>query len=304
MALPIVFHPNYVTPLPEGHRFPMEKFGFICDILLRDGVAQPYQFHTPGITTPLELQLVHQQSYIHEFLTGNLAPAAQRKTGLPWSPGLVTRTCTAVAGTILTAQLALVNGLACNTAGGTHHAFPEYGSGFCIFNDLAVTAAYIRSTTTAQRILIIDLDVHQGDATAYTFRNTPDVFTYSLHCEANFPFRKQKSDMDVALPVGIEDTAYMKALHDTVPDLLSAFKPDLVLYDAGVDPHKDDLLGKFSLTDDGLFQRDYFVLSHCAANGFPVAAVVGGGYAKDRWALAKRHTILHRAASKVYQKFC
>ena len=304
MTLPIVFHPNYVTPLPEGHRFPMEKFGYIYETLMRDGVARPEQIYSPEIATPEILQLVHHEAYVHQFLTGSLAPAAQRKIGLPWSPGLVTRTCTAVAGTILTTQLALTNGIACNTAGGTHHAFPEYGSGFCIFNDLAIAAEYIRHYTEAQRILIIDLDVHQGDATAYAFRHTPTVFTYSLHCEANFPFRKQQSDMDVALPAGTEDADYLKALHNTVPDILSEFKPDLVLYDAGVDPHKDDLLGKFSLTDEGLYQRDYFILSHCAANGFPVAAVVGGGYAKNRRELAYRHTILHRAATEVYRKFC
>ncbi len=194
MNLPIVYHPNYVTPLPEGHRFPMPKFGKLYELLLSDRLATPQQFHTPKLPPREWLELVHTSEYVQAYLQGTLDPKAQRRIGLPWSPALVNRTCTAVGGTILTAQLALTHGLACNTAGGTHHAFPNYGSGFCIFNDLAIASRVLQKLGLVQTILIIDLDVHQGDGTAFIFQDDSSVFTFSMHCEVNFPGTKQKSD--------------------------------------------------------------------------------------------------------------
>lgn len=298
--LPLVYNPYYITPLPEGHRFPMMKFKAVRDILLEDGIAKPEQFHTPEIASAATLHAVHTPEYVTHFCEGTLNRDAMRRIGFPWSTGLVQRTRTAVGGTLLTAHLALQHGLACNTAGGTHHAFPDFGSGFCIFNDLAVTAQIIKSEGLADRILIIDLDVHQGDGTALAFQNDPDIFTFSMHCDINFPFKKQHSDLDVALPAGMEDDAYLKKLAEYIPDLLSEFNPDLVLYDAGADPHKDDRLGKLALTDKGLYDRDAFVISRCLANGFPVACVIGGGYDTDIRKLACRHTLLHRAADALY----
>jgi acetoin utilization deacetylase AcuC-like enzyme len=301
-AVPLVYHPDYVVPLPPEHRFPMPKFGKIYDILLSEGIARPGQFNLPPIASRAWLEQVHTTDYVGTFLAGKLEPKAQRRIGLPWSPALVKRTCAAVGGTVLTARLALQYGLACNTAGGTHHAFPDFGSGFCIFNDLAVATRLVQNECLAARVLIVDLDVHQGDGTAVIFQDDPTVFTFSMHCQKNFPFRKQQSDLDIPLPEGLTDAAYLRTLTAHLPALLTNFKPDLVLYDAGVDPHCADRLGKLALSDEGLYQRDKLVLETCLRQGYPVATVVGGGYDKDVSALSYRHVLLHRAANELYQR--
>jgi acetoin utilization deacetylase AcuC-like enzyme len=300
MDLPLVYHPGYVAPLPSTHRFPMVKFRRLYEMLLA-GVAQPHQFHCPDVPPRNWIELVHHPSYVEGYYTGTLDARAQRRIGLPWSDSLMQRTRIAVGGTVLTAKLALETGLACNTAGGTHHAFPNYGSGFCIFNDLAIAARVMLQEKRVQRILIVDLDVHQGDGTALIFQGDDRVFTFSMHCEANFPGRKQVSDLDIPLPTGLEDHDYLQTLDRYLPDLLSQVKPDLVLYDAGVDPHRDDRLGKLALTDHGLFCRDMQVLHTCVSQGYPVACVIGGGYSDDFDALVYRHSLLHRAASEVYR---
>jgi len=301
--LPLVYHPDYVAPLPAGHRFPMAKFGLLHDRLLAQNVATPEQFHQPATPDRSLLELVHEPAYVSAYLQGTLSPQAQRRIGLPWSPNLVRRTCCAVGGTILTAELALGQGLACNTAGGTHHAFPGYGSGFCIFNDCAIAARFLQQQGRVDRVLIIDLDVHQGDGTAAIFRDDPTVFTFSMHCESNFPLRKQSSDLDVPLPEGLEDGDYLQILDRYLPDLLSHVKPDLVFYNAGVDPHGGDRLGKLALTDEGLWRREMQVLGACWRGGYPVAAVIGGGYGEDLAALIDRHSLLHRAASVIYRTY-
>lgn len=303
MNLPIIYNPGYVAPLPEGHRFPMSKFRQLYELLLADGVAHLEQFHPPERPPHEWIELVHTPEYVQAYCEGTLDAKAQRRIGLPWSPALVNRTCTAVGGTILTAQLALSHGLACNTAGGTHHAFPSYGSGFCIFNDLAIAARVLQKLELVHKVLIVDLDVHQGDGTAFIFQNDPSVFTFSMHCEVNFPGTKQQSDLDVPLPIGMEDDAYLQTLAKYLPDLLSNVKPDLVLYDAGVDPHAGDRLGKLALTDTGIFRREMQVLSTCVSSGYPVACVIGGGYADDLKSLVWRHSLLHRAASEVYRHY-
>lgn len=280
----------------------MAKFSGLVEQLLRDRVITPAQVYQPG-APPLEwLQLVHSPSYIGAYCQGTLDAKAQRRIGLPWSPALVQRTCTAVGGTILTAKLALEHGLACNTAGGTHHAFPDYGSGFCIFNDLAVTARVLRHQGIVERILIIDLDVHQGDGTAWIFQRDPAVFTFSMHCGVNFPGTKQHSDLDVPLPEGMEDAEYLACLGHYLPDLLSQVRPQLVLYDAGVDTHKADRLGKLAMSNDGLYQRDSLVLETCLRGGYPVASVIGGGYGDSLEDLIFRHSLLHRAAVAVQRR--
>ncbi|RMF04515.1 MAG: histone deacetylase [Chloroflexi bacterium] len=300
MLLPIVYHPDYVTPLPPEHRFPMPKFGVIYNVLCQDGLAAPDQFHLPQIAAIDALTQVHTPDYVADFCNGALPAKAIRRIGLPWTENLVKRTRMAVGGTILTAQLALRHGLACNTAGGTHHAHANFGSGFCIFNDLAVAARYVQHAGLAHKILIVDLDVHQGDGTAAIFAGDPTVFTLSMHCQKNFPFRKQQSNLDVPLAEGLGDGDYLRVLADTLPGVLEMFRPDLVLYDAGVDPHHADRLGKLALTDDGLLRRDRLVLETCLRRGFPVATVVGGGYDKNVQALARRHTLLFRAAAELY----
>jgi acetoin utilization deacetylase AcuC-like enzyme len=301
--LPLVYHPDYVAPLPDSHRFPMEKFRRLSEILVEDGVAHPSQFHRPELPPVDWLELVHTPDYVQQYRTGTLDARAQRRIGLPWSPALANRTCIAVGGTVLTAKLALECGLACNTAGGTHHAFPSFGSGFCIFNDMAIATRVLQHLGLVQKVLIVDLDVHQGDGTAVIFQDDPSVFTFSMHCEVNFPGTKQQSDLDVPLPEGMEDDDYLRTLADYLPDLLSQVRPDLVLFDAGVDTHVGDRLGKLALTDSGLYRREMQVLSTCAAQGYPVACVIGGGYADDFNALVYRHSILHRAASEVFRQY-
>ncbi|MBR8830433.1 MAG: Acetoin utilization protein AcuC [Chroococcopsis gigantea SAG 12.99] len=302
MALPVVYHPDYVTPLPDGHRFPMPKFQLLHDLLLEDGVTDKHSIHSPEIASTELIGLVHNREYVEAFCRGTLEAKAARRIGLPWSEGLVKRTHTALGGSILTAKLALKHGIACNTAGGTHHAFPDYGSGFCIFNDLAVICKVLQKSGLVKKVLIIDLDVHQGDGTAFIFQEDRDVFTFSMHCEANFPGTKQKSDLDVPLPIGLDDDGYLQILARYLPDLLTGTKPDLVLYDAGVDPHVNDRLGKLCLTDTGIYRREMMVLSSCLAAGYPVAAVIGGGYASDIESLVYRHSLVHRAAREVFYK--
>ena len=298
--IPIVYHPHYVAPLPQGHRFPMVKFQKLYELLLKDGILTPENLYQPEIPDQSLLELVHTPDYIENYCQGTLDAKAQRRIGLPWSSELVRRTCTAVGGTILTAKLALEYGIACNTAGGTHHAFPDFGSGFCIFNDLAIAARVLQKWGLVKQVLIVDLDVHQGDGTAFIFQNDPQVFTFSMHCEINFPSRKQTSDLDVPLPEGLDNDGYLQILANYLPDLLSQVKPDLVLYDAGVDTHVGDRLGKLALTDEGLYRRERQVLSTCRAGGYPVACVIGGGYAEEMEGLVYRHSLLHRAARDVY----
>lgn len=300
MPLPIVYHPDYVTPLPQGHRFPMAKFQEVYHLLLQEQIIAPSQVHTPPVATESQICRVHDATYVSDYLTGGLSEKAMRRIGLPWSPELVTRTCTAVGGTIMTTELAIEYGLACNTAGGTHHAFPDFGSGFCIFNDMGIAAKTLLERGTVNRILIVDLDVHQGDGTAVAFAHEPRVFTFSMHCETNFPFTKQKSDLDVPLPDGLDDDGYLRSLNDHLPGLLHTVRPDLVIYDAGVDPHHSDRLGKLNLTDAGLLKRDEMVLSSCVRQGIPAACVIGGGYDDDIRSLARRHALLHRAASRIF----
>jgi acetoin utilization deacetylase AcuC-like enzyme len=282
----------------------MPKFKLLYDLLLQEGIATPEYSYTPEMPAKDIIELVHTPEYVEAYCQGVLDDKAQRRIGLPWSQGLVTRTCTAVGGTILTAKLALEYGIACNTAGGTHHAFPSYGSGFCIFNDLAIASRVLQKLGMVKQILIVDLDVHQGDGTAYIFAKEPTVFTFSMHCEANFPAKKQQSDLDVSLPEGLDDDGYLQILAQYLPDLLSQIKPDLVLYDAGVDTHLGDHLGKLCLTDTGIYRREMQVLSTCAAGGYPVACVIGGGYGPSMKELVYRHSLLHRAAQVIYQKCC
>lgn len=301
--LPIVYHPDYVAPLPPGHRFPMAKFGKVYEWLVRDGIANLDQFHLPLRAAETLLHLAHAPTYVTAYLEGTLDERAMRRIGFPWSAALVNRTCTAVGGTVLTAELALQNGLACSTAGGTHHAFYDFGSGFCIFNDLVIAARHLLQQAKVRRVLIIDLDVHQGDGTAAICANDDRIFTFSMHCGDNFPFRKQQSDLDRELPVGADDGVYLRTLADILPDLLSQVQPDFIFYDAGVDPHVEDALGKLALTNDGLYQRDYYVIDACLAQRMPVATVIGGGYQKDIDRLARRHCTVHRAASDLFQRY-
>jgi acetoin utilization deacetylase AcuC-like enzyme len=247
-----------------------------------------------------QLEVVHSRAYIDAFLNGVLERQAARRIGLPWSKGLAKRTVTAVGGTLLTLRLALQQGLACNLGGGTHHAFPDYGSGFCIFNDASVAARLLLREELVQQVLIVDLDVHQGDGTAFIHQNEPSVFTFSMHCAINFPFQKQHSDLDLPLPENMEDAEYLNILEARLPALLDRVSPDLVIYNAGVDPYLKDPLGKLNLSLEGLKTRDRFVLESCATRKIPAGCVIGGGYSKDHAELTYRHSLIHRTAASVF----
>lgn len=279
----------------------MPKFGKVYRHLVCSGIATVDQFHVPTPATRDLLELAHDPDYVTAYTSGTLDARAMRRIGLPWSAGLVNRTVTAVGGTLLTVELAIKHGLAASTAGGTHHAYAGFGSGFCIFNDMAVAACWAIRQGLARRVLIVDLDVHQGDGTAAILAGDSSVFTFSMHCGDNFPFRKQHSDLDVALPVGMDDDPYLAVLREHLPEVLQRAAPDLVIYDGGVDPHRDDKLGKLALTDAGLYRRDTYVIDSCVGRGLPVACVIGGGYDADHDRLARRHCLMHQAASDVFQ---
>ncbi|MHB8285836.1 MAG: histone deacetylase family protein, partial [Caulobacteraceae bacterium] len=285
-------------------RFSMEKFRRLAEVLVEAGLvgageAADGGFHRPE---PADFALItgaHDPVYARQMFDACAPREVERRIGLPITRSVVDRSRAATGGTLLTARLALAQGLACNTAGGSHHAARGYGAGFCTFNDVAVASRALLAEGAVERILVVDVDVHQGDGTAFIFEDEPAVFTFSMHGAKNYPARKARSDLDLELPDGTEDAAYLSALAGVLPDLLERVQPQLVFYNAGVDPHADDKLGRLSLSDDGLAARDTYVIETCLRAGAPVAGVIGGGYDADIDRLARRHATLHRAAQAV-----
>lgn len=298
MTLPMVWHPDYSIPQPEGHPFPMGKF-----TALGRWLTQAEMPHTRPSPAPWRaLQSVHEEHYLRALASGHLDARAQRRIGFTCTVELFERCRLETGGTLLAVDLALQRGLACNAAGGTHHAHRDFGSGYCLLNDLAVAARFALDQRDVQRVLIIDLDVHQGDGTAALLAGEPRAFTFSMHCGDNFPARKQHSDLDIALPRGTSDEGYLAELNTVLPWLLDSVSPDLVLYDAGVDVHIDDRLGHLHLTDAGLMARDVAVISACRERNIPTACVIGGGYDRDLTRLAARHATVFRAANTVLEE--
>jgi len=293
---PFVHHPHYRAELASDHPLVINKFHRLAELLVAEGLAPEGVFHTPEPATEALLSGPHDAEYVRAVLDGVLSRERQRRIGLPLTPEIIRRARAVCGGTLLAARLALTHGLACNTAGGSHHAGPDFGAGFCIFNDVAVAAQALLDEGAVRRILVVDLDVHQGDGTALIFAGDTRVFTFSMHADRNFPVRKALSDLDLALPDGVGDTEYLERLHSVLPDLMRRVRPELTFYVAGVDPHEDDRLGRLKLTDGGLLQRDLYVLETCLALGSPVVGVLGGGYDRDVDRLASRHATLHRAA--------
>ena len=253
--------------------------------------------------TPCALEILtatHHPDYVQGFQTGTLDQKAMREIGLPWSDGLRDRTLLALGGSIKTCELAREFGLASHLAGGTHHAHYDRGSGFCIYNDLAVSARYLVSQGFASRVLIFDCDVHQGDGTAAILANDAHTFTCSIHAKKNFPVRKVDSDLDMNCPDGMTDDAYVSLVLETLDAVIASWHPDFVIYDAGSDVHVDDVLGRLSVTTEGLYARDYGVISRIRGLGIPCATVIGGGYDKDRVRVAARHGVVVRAAQAVF----
>jgi acetoin utilization deacetylase AcuC-like enzyme len=298
---PIIHHPAFRAEMPAGHRFPMDKFSRLAAVLEAEGVAGPAGFVRPEPIDLESLLLVHDEAYVRGVIELTLPADLVRRVGLPNTESVARRAQAAVGGTLLAARLALEHGIACNTAGGSHHAQADTGAGFCVFNDVAVAVRRLQAEGRVRQVLVVDLDVHQGDGTARIFEGDPSVFTFSMHAEKNFPARKAVSDLDVDLPDGTGDEAYLNALSGVLPDLLARLAPDLVFFNAGVDPHADDKLGRLSLSDEGLARREAFVLGSCLERGVPVAGVIGGGYDADIDRLAHRHALLHRAAREALE---
>ncbi|TXM73602.1 histone deacetylase [Methylobacterium sp. WL69] len=285
---PIVYHPDYQATLPDGHRFPMGKYRRLSEVLLARGLA-PQGFVRPEPAGVDLIAGVHDRTYVESVLALTVPREVEREIGLPVGASVVARSRASVAGTLLAARLALAHGLAGSSAGGSHHARRGGGAGFCIFNDVAIAARTLHREGTIARAVVIDCDVHQGDGTADCLSDSPDLFTFSLHAEKNYPTRKIAGDRDVGLPDGLEDAGYLAALEAHVGPLLDAVAPDLVFYNAGVDPHRDDRLGRLALTDAGLAARDRHVVAAARSRNIPLVAVIGGGYATDIDALAARH---------------
>ncbi|MEM1177389.1 MAG: histone deacetylase [Acidobacteriota bacterium] len=278
---------RFVLPLPEGHRFPMAKYRRLRERV--DAELGSVALEVPPAATDTELLRVHTPGYVRAVVSGDVDPKAWRRVGFPWSPELVERSRRSVGGTVASAQAALADGVAVNLAGGTHHAFADRGEGFCVFNDVAVAARALQAAGAVDRVLVIDLDVHQGNGTAAIFAADPTVFTLSLHGARNYPFKKESSDIDVPLADGTTDKDYLDALDAALDRALPASGADLVFFLAGADPYVGDRLGKLSLSRRGLRRRDRLIFDRCEGGGVPVAVVMAGGYSPDVEDIAAIH---------------
>jgi acetoin utilization deacetylase AcuC-like enzyme len=285
--LHVVHHPGYVAPGRPGSGHNFNKYGLVMTALAESGAA--VTIHAPEPMPRRWLEEVHDPDYVAEVIDCAVPPDKERRIGFAVGERVALRAQLSPGGTWLAAQLAKAHGFAANAAGGSHHALHDTGAGYCVFNDLAVAANRLLAEGDADRVLIVDLDVHQGDGTAALLAGRPDVFTLSVHAERNFPARKARSSLDVALPDGTGDDAYMQVVHETLPRVMADFAPDLILYQAGVDPHAEDRLGRLGLSDAGIEARDRLVMRMAREAGVPLASALGGGYGADIMAVARRH---------------
>lgn len=285
--LHVVHHADYMAPRPERGSFRFDKYYLVMEELRRSGAA--ITEHAPDPMPREWLEAVHCPDYVDQVFRAEVPRDKERRIGFPVTPAITSRVRHTNGGTWLAARLAMRHGYAANSAAGSHHALHDTGAGYCVFNDLAVAANRLIAERHAGRVLIVDLDVHQGDGTASLTAGREDIFTLSLHAEKNFPVRKARSSRDVGLPDGVDDDGYMAALTRHLPEVLADFAPDVVLYQAGVDPHAEDKLGRLALSDAGLALRDRFVVASCRGRGLPVASALGGGYGDDPRVVAARH---------------
>jgi len=276
----IYYHDIFTFQLPEGHRFPADKYALFRQKLLKEGVVKDQNLHIPKVASDEQLLLIHDAEYLDKVKQGRLTEKEIRRIGLPWSVELVERGLRSVNSTIAACRAANEDGISINLGGGTHHAFSDHGAGYCIFNDCAVAARVMQTEARAERILILDCDVHQGDGTASIFANDSTVFTVSIHGEKNYPLHKELSDLDIALPDKTGDEDYLAALKKGIQQSIALAKADLVIYLAGADPFEDDRLGRLSLSKPGLEQRDRLVFESCQHAGLPIAVVMSGGYGR------------------------
>ena len=298
--LKIAYHPIYKHPLPEGHRFPMEKYDLLPRQLLHEGSCLKEHFFEPQKAKDKEVLRCHTQEYVNALKQLEIDPRAQRKTGFPLSQELVDRELIIAQGTIDGCHYALENGIAMNIAGGTHHAYTNHGEAFCLLNDQAIAARYLQSNGLAKKILIVDLDVHQGNGTAEIFKNDPSVFTFSMHGKANYPFKKELSDLDIALETDTGDTTYLAILKEALPQLIQEQQPDFIFYLCGVDILATDKLGKLGCSVQGCKERDRFVLQSCYDLNIPVQCSMGGGYSPDIKVIVDAHANTYRLAQEIY----
>ncbi|WP_373057671.1 histone deacetylase [Zunongwangia sp. H14] len=298
--LKIAYHPIYKHPLPEGHRFPMEKYELLPKQLLHEGTCTEENFFQPEIPQEEYILAVHDKEYYFRLKNQELSPHEVRKTGFPLSKALYEREIIIADGTMKCCHFALENGISFNIAGGTHHAYSHRGEAFCLLNDQAIAARYLQHKNLAEKILIVDLDVHQGNGTAEIFQNDPSVFTFSMHGKGNYPFKKEKSDLDIEIPDGTGDHEYLKILKKTLPKLIEQQKPDFIFYLSGVDILESDKLGKLSCSIEGCKERDRYVLQTCHDLKIPVQCSMGGGYSADIRIILDAHANTYRQAQQIY----
>ncbi|MGI8639332.1 MAG: histone deacetylase family protein [Pyrinomonadaceae bacterium] len=295
----IFYSPYYYADIGEGHVFPIKKFELVRDKLLGEGTLQNEEIIEPQPAKTEDLLLVHTEDYITRLVDGTLTVKEVRKLGLPWSKSLVRRTFLAVSGTINASFQALESGIASNLAGGTHHAFPDRGEGFCVLNDVAVAVRVLQREKVAQRFLIVDCDVHQGNGTAFIFQNEEEIFTFSMHGAKNYPLFKEKSNLDIELPDRTSDTEYLEILNEALPRVF-LHNPDIIFYLGGADPFEKDKLGRLGLTMEGLRARDEMVLEFAKQCEVPIVTVMSGGYALDINDTVEIHCNTIRAAKKIF----
>jgi acetoin utilization deacetylase AcuC-like enzyme len=297
----LAYHKDYFVALPPSHPFPMAKYPLLYERLRRNGLVGDGSLIEPAEADLEELRLVHTDEYLERLAAGSLDAAAVRKLGVPWSAALWRRSRLAARGTLEAARAALDDGLAGNLAGGTHHAFPSHGEGFCVLNDVAIAIRVLQREGRIRSALVVDLDVHQGNGTAAIFEGDADVFTFSMHGERNYPTRKMRSTLDVGLADGAQDDDYLAILERHLAAILAGFTADLVFYLAGVDPAQGDRYGRLRLTDGGLRRRDRRVLETCRQAGLPVVITIAGGYAPSPERTAELHAIVFEEADALFR---
>lgn len=301
MATPfIAYHPIYAHPLPEGHRFPMLKYELIPEQLLYEGTIEPAHLFAPLPCDETTVLWTHDKTYWEDLKNLRLSPSHIRRIGFPLSEQLIQRELMITQGTIDCCTLALRQGVAMNVAGGTHHSFTDRGEGFCLLNDMAVAANFLLHKHLAKKILIVDLDVHQGNGTAQIFQNEPAVFTFSMHGGHNYPFIKEKSDLDIPLKDGTADDEYLALLYENLTRLIQQQSPDFIFYLSGVDILSSDKYGKLNISMNGCKQRDLIVFEQCKRNNIPVAVAMGGGYSADVKLIVEAHCNTFRTAVDLY----
>jgi len=295
MELPVINHEDYYAKIGDDHKFPINKFGELANYLLEKKIIN--QFHKPYPCSIKTLKGAHSQTYISNIINKSLDQNGVKKIGFPLVDSVVKRSLVATGGTVLASKLALEYRIACNTAGGSHHANFDGGAGYCVFNDVAVAANYLLNKGLVKKILIVDLDVHQGNGNSDIFENNKNVFTFSMHSKSNYPAKKSKSDLDIELEDNTEDQKYIETLKDSI-QLLNKQKFDFVFYIAGVDVHFNDRLGKLKLSDDGIKKREEIVIGNFFSKKIPICGVLGGGYNKNFDKLVELHSILHETCAK------